>query len=257
MKSVRQNEIMKMLLLERSLKTEELANRLNVSVETIRRDINALEAEKLVKKVYGGIELLPNSRRVTDMAEWEARLANCHSEKVKIATKALEFIPDGATVAIDIGTTAYELSALLTTKKDLTIITNSLRVAINMAQHTGHSVYCIGGLMAKTEVVAGGLAAQDFLNNFASVDLYMCSSDGITMDSGMTEVDEVVVGVKRRLIKMADRVICMADHTKFGRHALFTTGSFDEIDTLITDDGIDNWYLKQLHDIGINVIIAK
>ena len=257
MKSVRRNEIMRLLLMERSLKTEELARRLNVSVETIRRDINALEAERVVKKVYGGIELIPDSRRVTEMGEWEARLANCHTEKVKIAAKALEYIPDGSTVALDIGTTTYELSALLTTKKDLTVITNSLRVAINMAQHTNHCVYCIGGMMARTEVVAGGLAAQDFLNNFASIDFYMCSSDGITPESGMTEVDELVVGVKRRLIQMSDKVICMADHSKFGRHALFSTGSFEDIDTLITDDGVDDWYIKQIRAKGVDVVIAK
>lgn len=119
MKSVRQNGTMKLLLMERSLKTEDLARRLNVSVETIRRDINELEAEKVIKKVYGGIELIPDSRRVTEMAEWEARLTNCHTEKVQIASRALEFIPDGATVALDIGTTTYELSNLLTEKQPL------------------------------------------------------------------------------------------------------------------------------------------
>ncbi len=119
MKSVRQNGTMKLLLMERSLKTEDLARRLNISVETIRRDINELEAEKVIKKVYGGIELIPDSRRVTEMAEWEARLTNCHTEKVQIASRALEFIPDGATVALDIGTTTYELSNLLTEKQPL------------------------------------------------------------------------------------------------------------------------------------------
>lgn len=248
---------MKLLLLERSLKTEYLAQHFGVSIETIRRDISALEAEHVVKKVYGGIELVPDARRMTEMAEWEARLAQCHSEKVKIATCALDLIPDGATIALDIGTTTYELSSMLATKKDLTIITNSLRVAINMAQNTNHNVYCIGGLMARIEVVAGGMAAQDFLDTFASIDLYLCSTDGLTLENGMTEVDEIVVGVKRKLIQMAGKVICMADHSKFGKRALFVTGTFQDIDTLITDDQVDSWHLKELKNLGVNVIIAK
>lgn len=256
MKSARHSEIIKLLLLEHSLKTEDLAKRLGVSVETIRRDINALEAEKFVKKVYGGVELVPDSRLVSEMSQWEARLSSCHEEKVKIAARALDFIPDGATVALDIGTTVYELSALLNTKKDLTVITNSLRVAINMAQHTDHCVYCIGGLMARTEVVAGGLAAQDFLKNFASIDLYVCSSDGISPEKGMTEVDEIVVAVKRRLIKMSDKVICIADHSKFGRQALFTTGSYEDIDILITDKGTDPEQLEKLRELGVKVVTA-
>lgn len=257
MKSKRQSEIMRLLLLERTLKTEDLAHRLNVSVETIRRDINTMVSDKVVRKVYGGIELAPDSRRITEMAAWDARLAHCHEEKAKIAAKALEYIPDGATIALDIGTTTYELSALLGTKKDLTIITNSLRVATNMAQNTDHCVYCIGGQMTRVEIVAGGMAARDFLNNFAAIDYYFCSTDGITIENGMTEFDETVVAVKRRLVEMSDQVISLIDHSKFGKKALFPTCSLQNLDLLITDAGIDSVYLRQLKNAKVNVVIAE
>lgn len=257
MKSKRQSEIMRLLLLERTLKTEDLAHRLNVSVETIRRDINAMVSDKIVRKVYGGIELAPDSRRITEMAAWDARLAHCHAEKAKIAARALEYIPDGATIALDIGTTTYELSSLLGTKKDLTIITNSLRVATNMAQNTDHCVYCIGGQMTRVEIVAGGMAARDFLNNFAAIDYYLCSTDGITIENGMTEFDEAVVAVKRRLVEMSDQVISLIDHSKFGKKALFPTCSLQNLDLLITDAGIDSLYLKQLKSAKVNVVIAE
>ena len=248
---------MRLLLLERTLKTEDLAHRLNVSVETIRRDINTMVSDKVVRKVYGGIELAPDSRRITEMAAWDARLAHCHEEKAKIAAKALEYIPDGATIALDIGTTTYELSALLGTKKDLTIITNSLRVATNMAQNTDHCVYCIGGQMTRVEIVAGGMAARDFLNNFAAIDYYFCSTDGITIENGMTEFDETVVAVKRRLVEMSDQVISLIDHSKFGKKALFPTCSLQNLDLLITDAGIDSVYLRQLKNAKVNVVIAE
>lgn len=248
---------MKLLLLERTLKTEDLARRFNVSVETIRRDINAMEAEKVIKKVYGGIELIPDSRRITEMAAWDARLEHCHEEKVAIAARALEYIPDGSTVALDIGTTTYELSALLGTKKNLTIITNSLRVATNMAQNTDHTVYCIGGLMTRVEIVAGGMAARDFLNNFAAIDLYICSTDGITIENGMTEFDEAVVDVKRRLIRISDQVISLVDHSKFGKRALFPTCALKDLSLLITDSKIGKDYLEQLNKAKVPVVIAE
>lgn len=257
LKAARQSEIMNLLLMERSLKTEDLARRMDVSVETIRRDLNALERDGVIRKVYGGVELLPDTRRVTEMAQWETRLAHCHAEKVKISARALELVPDNVTVALDIGTTINEFSVLLSTKKNLTVLTNSLRIASNMAQNTEHRVYCIGGLMTRMEIVAGGMAACDFLDSFSAVDYYVCSTDGITMENGMTEVDEAVVAVKRRLVKKADRVFCLADHSKFGKRALFTTCTFKDLDTLVTDGQTDEWYLKQLRAAGVKVIVAK
>ena len=256
MKSQRQSDILKLLLLERSLKTEELAERFHVSIETIRRDINSMAAEKVVRKVYGGIELVTDSRRITEMADWDARLAQCHEEKVKLATRALECIPDGATVALDIGTTAYELASLLGTKRNLTIITNSLRVATQMAQSTDHNVYCIGGLMTRVEIVAGGMAARDFLNNFAAIDFYMCSTDGVTLEHGMTEFDEAVVDVKRRLVEISDHVIAMIDHSKFGKRALFPTCALSQLDLLITDSGTSPYYLERLDKAGVPVEVT-
>lgn len=257
MKSKRQREIMKLLLMERTLKTEDLACRLNVSVETIRRDINAMENEKIIKKVYGGIELASDSQRITEIAAWDARLAHCHEEKVKIASCALNYIPDGATLALDIGTTTYELASLLGTKQNLTIITNSLRVATNMAQNTNHCVYCIGGLMTRVEIVAGGMAARDFLNHFAAIDLYVCSTDGITPETGMTEFDEAVVDVKRRLIQMSDHVISLVDHSKFGKRALFPTCTLQDLDMLVTDSGTDPCWIDPMEKAGVHVVIAE
>ena len=111
--------------------------------------------------------------------------------------------------------------------------------------------------MTRVEIVAGGMAARDFLNNFAAIDLYVCSTDGITAENGMTEFDEAVVDVKRRLIQMSDRVISLVDHTKFGRRALFPTCALRDIDLLITDGTTEKSYLEQLDKAGVSVVIAE
>lgn len=256
MKSKRQNEIFQLLLSEHSLKTEDLAERFHVSLETIRRDIAVLSSNKMVTKVYGGIALSNDSRRITQMSSWEARIQQCNQEKIKIVSHALELIPDGSTVGLDIGTTAYELSRLFSRKKDLTVISNSLRIVSELAQNTEHAVYCVGGLMCRIETVSGGMAARDFLDNFAAIDYYMCSTDGLTLENGLTEFDEAVVDVKRRFIKIADRVIAMVDHSKFGKKALFPTCKLSDIDLLITDDGIAENDMEMLHNANINFDIV-
>ena len=111
--------------------------------------------------------------------------------------------------------------------------------------------------MTRVEIVAGGMAARDFLNNFAAIDYYLCSTDGITIENGMTEFDEAVVAVKRRLVEMSDQVISLIDHSKFGKKALFPTCSLQNLDLLITDAGIDPLYLKQLKSAKVNVVIAE
>lgn len=134
MKNKRQSEILKLLFSEQSLKTEYLSSYFGVSIETIRRDINELSRSGMIKKVYGGIRLNHDSMQMAALENWNERLTNFHEEKIKIATKALEFISDNSVIALDIGTTTYELSRLLSAKKDLSIITNSLYIASELSK---------------------------------------------------------------------------------------------------------------------------
>ena len=141
MKDQRQNEIIKLLSVEKSVKTESLASHFNVSMETIRRDINTLERAGLIRKVYGGICLPSDTVHLTALDNWNERLNQYHGEKVRIATKALELIPDYCVIALDIGTTAYELARLLGQKRGLSVITNSLLIAGELARNTSHKEF--------------------------------------------------------------------------------------------------------------------
>ncbi|MCI2058008.1 MAG: DeoR/GlpR family DNA-binding transcription regulator [Oscillibacter sp.] len=256
MKYRRQNEILKLLLLEHSLKTENLASHFNVSIETIRRDINTMEQAGLIKKVYGGISLVSDSMHMTSLETWNVRLAHAHAEKVHIVTRALELIPDNAVIALDIGTTTYELSRLLNAKKNLSIITNSLLISSELARNTSHKIYCIGGLVMPNEVVTSGVFARNFLNNFASIDLFIGSADGITLKSGITEFNEAVIDVKRQLIARADRTVALIDHSKFGKEALFVSWDLRTIDVLVTDSEAPKKELEMIQKLGVEIIVA-
>ncbi len=257
MKSKRQNEILKMLLLEHNIKSEDLVSRFEVSIETIRRDIDELEKQGVIKKVYGGISLPSNSLRITSIANWQDRLEQSHKEKVKIVMKALDFIEDNSAIALDIGTTTCELSRLLGTKRNLSVITNSLLISSELAKNTQHSVYCIGGMVQPNELITGGVFARSFLDNFASIDLFLGSADGLTISSGITEFNETGVEIKKQLIKLSRKRIAMVDYSKFGQEALFFSWGLDEIDVFITDDKAPNKELNYMSKLGIDVIVAK
>ena len=256
MKSDRQNEIMRLLMMRQNVKTEHLVQELGVSIETIRRDINDLEREGLVQKVYGGIRVVANDTRVTVMESWNKRLATCHDEKIAIASRGLAAIPDNATIALDTGTTVYELSRLLVARKNLTIITNSLNIASELSQNTQHTIYSIGGMLNRGEIVTVGSFACGFLDNFSSIDLFICSADGFTPENGITEFNESMVEVKRRLVALSDRIVALVDHSKFGKKSLFQSCSTAEIDLLVTDDKAPRESLSQLTKSGLKIITA-
>lgn len=256
MKTTRQNEIMKLLMMRQHVKTEDLVEELGVSIETIRRDINDLVRQGLVTKIYGGIKVLQNDMRITVQESWNKRLQVCHDEKIAIVSRALEFIPDHSTIALDTGTTAYEFSRMLGGKKNLTIITNSLNVASELSQNTQHTVYSVGGMLNRGEIVTVGTFACGFLDNFSSIDLFVCSADGLTPEIGITEFNENMVDIKRRMASISDRIVALVDHSKFGRKSLFRSVAAEDIDILVTDKGTPAKELEAFRNLKMEIFIA-
>ncbi len=254
MKSKRQNDIIKLLASKRSLRTDWLVEHFGVSIETIRRDIHELEGAGMVKKVYGGIQLASDELRISSLQNWNSRMGNFLAEKQLIAAKALELIQDRSTIVLDIGTTTYALSRLLSARQNLTVITSSLRIAGELARSSDHCIYMIGGRLEKGEEITTGSFASSFLDNFASIDLFLCGADGISVDMGITEYNESVADIKRRLTALASRTILLADHSKFGKKSLFRCCSAEDIDTLITDSQTPQRYLDIFQKAGATVM---
>ena len=257
MKDKRQHEIVTLLKQEQTLKTSELVTKFQVSLETVRRDINELERLGIVKKVYGGIRLAPNDTHLATLDKWAKRIKQCRREKELIAAKTLDYIPDHSIIAVDIGTTAYELAHLLDQKEDLSIITSSLLIAGELAKNTSHKVYCIGGMVDSDEIVTTGIFASNFLNSFASIDIFISGADSITPSSGVTEFHEAINTVKQLLISKSKKVIVMADHSKFEKDSLFVSCSISDISVLVTDSSVPMDIREQIRAQGVDVVIAE
>ena len=256
MKNSRQNEIVKLLMTRNILHSDELVRYFEVSIETVRRDIKDLVQLGIAKKIYGGIQVLPDNMMVSELENWNVRNDRYYEEKQLIANRALELIPDGATIALDIGTTTHALARLLGVKRNLTIIISSVRIASELVRKGNHELYFIGGQLHKEEQVTMGTFTRDFLNHFALIDLFFCGADGFTLDCGITECSEAVADVKRQLVAMAGKKILMADHSKFGKKALFKSCPIEKINTLITDAKTPAHYLETLRDSGIEIIVV-
>ena len=238
------------------LNTDELVQQFSVSIETVRRDIKDLVNLGIAKKVYGGIQVSSDNIMISELENWNVRNDRYYEEKQLIAGRALDLITDGSTIALDIGTTTHALARLLGTKRNLTIIISSIRIASELVRKGNHEIYFIGGQLHNEEQVTMGTFTRDFLNHFALIDLFFCGADGFSLDCGITECSEAVADVKRQLVQMAGKRILMADHSKFGKKALFKSCPIQKVDILITDAKTPANYLDSLRESGTEIIIA-
>lgn len=256
MKNQRQQEIAALLAKKGTLKIKFLVDHFGVSIDTIRRDIEALEQRKMLKKIYGGVQALIGDSLVPELEEWNKRSKQCRDEKQRIAARAMEYISPGSTIALDIGTTTHMLVKRLANTKGLTILTNSLRSAGELCRNNKNRVYMIGGQLQGDEQITMGAYAQSFIENFVSIDFFICGTDGITIEAGTTEYLETAVELKRRLGSLAKRTILIADHSKFGRNSMFKSLPLSNIDLVVTDDKIDERYIRGLREAGVEVVVA-
>ncbi|MCC8109275.1 MAG: DeoR/GlpR transcriptional regulator, partial [Planctomycetes bacterium] len=120
-----------------------------------------------------------------------------------------------------------------------------------------HQGYSVRGVLNRGEIVNVGTCACGFLDNFASIDLFVCSADGLTPENGITEFNESMVDIKRRMASLSERIVALVDHTKFGRKSLFKSVAAEEIDILITDPMTPPVVLDQYREFGMEILIAS
>ena len=227
-----------------------LARELDVTSETIRRDLTALEQQGRLRRVHGGavhIERLGYEPSVT------ARLERQMAEKKRIARAALDLLPEGGSILLDSGTTTIELARRLPPDYAASVVTNSLTIAAVLAERPRIELLVLGGrLRDVTRAMVGPwpTAALERLR----VDVAFLGTNGVTPEAGLTTPDLVEAEVKRAMVAAAGRVVCLADHTKIGQTQLCRFASIDQVDVLITDSGLDEALAEELAAAGPEVI---
>ena len=230
----------------------ELALVLEVTPETIRRDLSVLERQGLLRRVHGGAIPVERLGIEPGIADKEGLLA---PEKLRIATLALNEIPDGGTVILDAGTTTVRLAEMLPGDRELQVVTSSLPIATVLAGRQNITLHLVGGTVRGRTLAAVGPWAERALADIHA-DVVFLGTNGITPERGVTTPDLGEAAVKRALVRAARRVVVLADHTKVGRSDFAKVASLEEVDLLITDSGIDRELHAELENAGLAVLAA-
>jgi DeoR family fructose operon transcriptional repressor len=229
-----------------------LADALDVTTETIRRDLKILERHGLLRRVHGGA--LPVDRLGFEPG-LAARDAVLTAEKERIAKAALAEVPDEGAILLDAGTTTARLADILPLDRELVVITNGLPIAMSLSTRPNISVLLIGGrVRGRTLAAVDDWALHALTDSY--VDVAFMGTNGVTAQRGLTTPDTTEAAVKRAMIASARRSVLLADHTKVGNVHLARFARLDDIDTIVTDSGIDPMDAEQLRSAGPRVVIA-
>ncbi|MCH8035888.1 MAG: DeoR family transcriptional regulator [Proteobacteria bacterium] len=209
---------------------ENLARRFAVTTQTIRRDVNQLCEQALLRRYHGGAGLPSSVENLT----YTARRVLCLEEKRRIAALLARHIPDQASLFLNIGTTTEEVARALMSHKGLHVITNNLNVAGIMSGNPEFEVIIAGGVVRARDRGVVGEAALDLIGQF-KVDFGVIGISGIDEDGTLLDFDYREVRVAQAIMENSAQVFLAADHTKFGRNAMVRLARVAQIDALFTD----------------------
>jgi len=228
------------------LDVETLCRTLQASEASVRRDLGALESENVIKRVYGGAIPVPIP------GEYAVETVRLSDEKNHIAHMTADLIEDGETVILDGGTTAAAVAKELSSKS-IHVITNSLPIAEVLESFRNIELTLTGGYLDPRIRVMLGPFCEQMLGAIRA-DAVIMGIGGVT-ESGFSNNNTLVVGSERKMIEVADRVIIVADHTKFGRGAMFPVAPLDAADVVVSDTFLAAEYLELLrrHDIDVRL----
>lgn len=234
-----------------AVKVSKLIKELNVSIETIRRDLEHLEKEGILERVYGGA--IPKKSSV-DKLSFEKREEEFKVEKLEIAKIAIKYIKEGQSIALNDSTTNVEIARLIKKRfNNLTVITNSLAIATELVNSTGIKVILAGGLLNNKECAFYGQFAKEILRNFI-VDRAFIGVGGVSLNRGITDYDFNTVEIQRLLIEISKESIILADSSKIEHVSLTRISDIDNISFIITDSNIDKSIIEKYLKSGVEII---
>lgn len=239
--SARQAAILAALGAVGQVRAVTVAGELGVTHETIRKDLLTLEGEGLLRRVHGGAVPV-ESASFEPLVSARTHMA---AEKKRIAAAALAFLPDRGAVLFDSGTTTEALATMMPTGSSLTVITNALPVASALMAHPALTVHMVGGRIRNTTMAAVDSWALRDLREVRA-DVAFVGTNAFSVEHGLSTPDTAEAAVKRAMVKSARLTVLLADHTKFGRDAVFTYADIGEVDVLITDEGLTQADTEQL-----------
>ena len=249
----RQEQIAQIVAEAGRARVTELARRFGVSAVTIRKDLLVLEGEGRLVRAHGGA-IAPRTASRPELA-FDLRERLQRSEKSRIGAAAAALVQDGDSIVFDASTTALSVARHLKEREgwhQLTVVTNSIRIAMELAGHPGVTVLLLGGRVRWEALsVVGPLGDGVFRR--VNVQKAFVGAVGLTLEAGLSDAMEEEAQIKRSMVAAAHEIYALVDHTKWGRVASASFCRLDRITAVITDDEAPEDMVAQLVGLGVEV----
>ena len=247
----RQLRIRQMFETRDFLDLETLCRELDASESSVRRDLDILDQEKILRRVYGGA--VPLQQQPARAFDFEEATAHSSDEKNRIARLTASLVQDGQTVILDGGSTVAAVARELAAKS-LHIITNSLPIAESLESLRNIELTLTGGYLdPRLRVLLGPFCEQMLIGLRADV---VIMGIGSITEAGFCNNNTLVVGSEQKMIETTAKVIIVADHTKFGRGGMFPVAPLDAADIVVSDRDLEPGYIDLLVRNGVEVLLA-
>ena len=253
--SARHTEILALVTQLGEVTVDDMAERLCVSRETIRRDLKKMDAAAKVKKLHGGARLMEASPGHDGEGSFAQRIGQNADGKLKAALAAVSLIETDDSIFLDAGTTTLALAKALVNARPATIITNSLRNADALSLNPRHRIFVIGGeYRADVGENLGPLAIDQIFRFHARLAVLTVAA----IDAhGAMNFDLQEAEVAKAMISRSDEVVIIADHSKFGKRAIFDVAAMSNISTIITDEMPSQSMIDAMQENSVRLINAS
>lgn len=233
-----------------TLSISEVADELNVSQMTVRRDIRALESEGHVVSISGGVR---SAERILSEPPFQAKMRAEIGYKRAIARAAAELVDDDRSLYLDAGTTVFQIAPLIATRKSLSIVTNDFSTCVLLMDYPGVQLFHTGGRVEHANRSSVGSFASVLLESF-NFDIAFISTSSFDLEHGVTTPSESKIVVKRTAMAMASRKVLVVDSTKYGHVGIFKVADLESFDHVITDDRLGDDVERELVRRGVAVV---
>ncbi|TDL31175.1 DeoR/GlpR transcriptional regulator [Jeotgalibacillus sp. S-D1] len=251
MKVKRIHQIENYLKNKQEASLEELKDHFNVSLNTIRRDINELTKSSTIKKVYGGV-VYTKDNQVTEA--FEDRNVSHLEEKRKIGQHCAQFIKQHDIVYLDSGTTTHFVLDLLDKEIEFTLITNSLEVINKAVKFQNVTLIVIGETYKRSTKSFTGISDDQTINKF-NINKAFMSATAFSIDNGASNSDLLENRIKKLICDRVQDIYLLIDDTKFGKTSLYTYCNLEDIHTIVTNNGVAQAYVKPIEKSKTKLIL--
>ena len=246
----RRNAILAKLSTEGKVIVADLSREFDVTEETIRRDLEKLDNDGLAKKTYGGA--VANEKLKTDLP-FNVRKSSNVAQKQIIAERIANLIHDGDYIMLDASSTAIYVTKCIKNLKNITLITNSVEILLELADKQDWNILSTGGALKKGGLSLVGTSAERMIRGF-HVDVAICSSKGLDINMGITDSNEKESEIKQAIFAAADKKVLAVDNSKFDKISFVRVCDVSDVDVIVTNSRPSDRWVEQCKEKNVQLI---